>query len=77
MPRSKKMAKRPLSKKEMAKQGGKELPDREAMSVIQPPGGDPIQKQHEILSKYNKAAASMDVKPEDLAVVPMVYPFAK
>ncbi len=41
-----------------------------------PPGGDAAQKQHEILSKYNKAATTQ-VKPEDLAVVPMVYPFAK
>ena len=51
--------------------------DPHVIDILVPPGGDPIQKQHEILSKYNKAAASMDVKPEDLAVVPMVYPFAK
>ena len=39
-------------------------------------GPDPVKAQHEILSKYNKAATTT-VKPEDLAVVPMVYPCAK
>ena len=46
------------------------------MDILVPPGGDPVQKQHEILSKFNKAAKT-DIKPEDLAVVPMVYPCAK
>ena len=50
--------------------------DPHVLDILVPPGGDPVKKQHEILSKYNKAATT-DVKPEDLAVVPMVYPFAK
>ena len=50
--------------------------DPHVMDILVPPDGDPVKKQHEILSKYNKAATT-DVKPEDLAVVPMVYPFAK
>lgn len=50
--------------------------DPHVMDIIVPPDGDPAKKQHEILSKYNKAATT-DVKPEDLAVVPMVYPCAK
>ncbi len=50
--------------------------DPQVMDIIVPPDGDPVKKQHEILSKYNKAATT-DVKPEDLAVVPMVYPCAK
>lgn len=50
--------------------------DPHVIDILVPPGGDPIQKQHEILSKYNKNATT-DVKPEDLAVVPMVYPNAK
>ncbi len=50
--------------------------DPQVMDIIVPPGGDPVKKQHEILSKYNKAATTV-VKPEDLAVVPMVYPCAK
>ncbi|MFN2546150.1 MAG: glucodextranase DOMON-like domain-containing protein [Myxococcales bacterium] len=50
--------------------------DPHVIDIIVPTGGDPVQKQHEILSKYNKAATT-DVKPADLAVVPMVYPCAK
>jgi carbohydrate-binding DOMON domain-containing protein len=50
--------------------------DPHVIDILVPPGGDPAQKQHEILSKYNKAATTT-VKPEDLAVVPMIYPFAK
>jgi hypothetical protein len=46
------------------------------MDIIVPPNGDPVKKQYEILSKYNKAATT-EIKPEDLAVVPMVYPCAK
>ena len=46
------------------------------LDILVPAGGDPVKKQHEILSKYNKAATN-DVKPDDLAVVPMVYPGAK
>jgi hypothetical protein len=49
--------------------------DPHVMDILVPPGGDPVKRQHEILSKYNKAA--QEPKPEDLAVVPMVYPFAK
>ncbi len=49
--------------------------DPQVMDILVPPGGDPIAKQHEILSRYNKAAR--EPKPEDLAVVPMVYPLAK
>jgi len=40
------------------------------------PGADPVKAQHEALGKFNKAATTA-VKPEDLAVVPMVYPCAK
>ena len=50
--------------------------DPHVMDILVPPGGDAAKKQHAILGKYNKAAAR-DVKPEDLVVVPMVYPFAK
>jgi hypothetical protein len=50
--------------------------DPHVIDIIVPPGGDAVKKQHEILSKYNKAATTV-VKPEDLAVVPMVYPCAK
>jgi carbohydrate-binding DOMON domain-containing protein len=50
--------------------------DPHVIDILVPPDGDAAQKQHEILSKYNKAATT-DVKPSDLAVVPMVYPFAK
>ena len=50
--------------------------DPHVMDIIVPPDGDPAKKQHEILSKYNKAVTT-EVKPEDLAVVPMVYPCAK
>jgi hypothetical protein len=50
--------------------------DPHVIDILVPPGGDPVKKQHEILSKYNKAATT-DVKFEDLAVVPMVYPCAK
>ena len=49
--------------------------DPQVMDILVPAGGDPVAKQHEILSKYNKAAT--EPKPEDLAVVPMVYPCAK
>ena len=50
--------------------------DPHAVDILVPPGGDPAAKQHEILSKYNKAATT-EVKPEDLAQVPMVYPCGK
>lgn len=50
--------------------------DPHVLDILVPPGGDPVAKQHEILSKYNKAATT-SVKPEDLAVVPMVYPVSK
>jgi carbohydrate-binding DOMON domain-containing protein len=46
--------------------------DPHVMDILVPPGGDPAKRQHEILSKYNKAAT--EPKPDDLAVVPMVYP---
>ena len=47
--------------------------DPHVLDILVPQGGDPVAKQHEILSKYNKNATT-DVKPEDLAVLPMVYP---
>ena len=50
--------------------------DPHVIDILVPPNGDPVKKQYEILSKYNKTATT-NVKPEDLAVVPMVYPFAK
>ena len=50
--------------------------DPHVIDILVPPGGDPVKKQHELLSKYNKAATT-DVKPADLAIVPMVYPCAK
>ena len=46
--------------------------DPHVLDILVPPGQD----QHAILSKYNKNATT-EVKPEDLAVVPMVYPNAK
>ena len=49
--------------------------DPQVLDLLVPAGGDPVKKQHELLSKYNKAAT--EPKPEDLAVVPMVYPNAK
>ena len=49
--------------------------DPQVLDLLVPAGGDPAKKQHELLSKYNKAAT--EPKPEDLAVVPMVYPNAK
>jgi hypothetical protein len=48
--------------------------DPHVLDILVPPGSDPVKSQHELLSKFNKAAT--DPKPEDLAVVPMVYPFA-
>jgi hypothetical protein len=50
--------------------------DPHVMDIIVPPNGDPVAKQHEILSRYNKEATTT-VAPEDLAVVPMVYPYAR
>lgn len=50
--------------------------DPHVMDLLVPPDGDAKAKQHELLSKFNKAATT-DVKPEELAVVPMVYPCAK
>ncbi len=50
--------------------------DPQVMDLLVPPDGDAKAKQHELLSKFNKAATT-EVKPEDLAVVPMVYPCAK
>jgi len=47
--------------------------DPHVIDILVPAGGDAKAKQHEILSKYNKAATET-VKPEDRAVVPMVYP---
>jgi carbohydrate-binding DOMON domain-containing protein len=48
--------------------------DPQVMDILVPPGGDPTAKQHEILGKWKKDAT--DPKPEDLVVVPMVYPGA-
>src|SRR5438270_2290641 len=39
--------------------------DPHVIDIIVPPGGDPAPEQHEILSRYNKAATT-DVKPADL-----------
>jgi len=50
--------------------------DPQVMDILVPPDGDAKAKQHGLLSKFNKAATT-EVKPEDLAVVPMVYPCAK
>jgi carbohydrate-binding DOMON domain-containing protein len=50
--------------------------DPHVIDLLVPPGGDPAKTQYELLGKYNKAATT-SVKPEDLAVVPMVYPCAK
>ena len=46
--------------------------DPHVMDILVPPDGDPAKKQYEILSKYKKD--TQEPKPEDLAVVPMVYP---
>jgi len=48
--------------------------DPQVMDILVPPDGDPAKKQYEILSKYNHN--TKEPKPEDLAVVPMVYPQA-
>ena len=48
--------------------------DPHVMDILVPPDGDATKKQYEILSKYKKD--TKDPKPEDLAVVPMVYPHA-
>jgi carbohydrate-binding DOMON domain-containing protein len=48
--------------------------DPHVMDILVPSGGDPAKKQYEILSKYNHN--TKEPKPEDLAVVPMVYPNA-
>ncbi len=48
--------------------------DPHVMDILVPPDGDPVKKQHEILSKWKKDVT--DPKPEDLVVVPMVYPGA-
>ena len=50
--------------------------DPHVIDMFVPPEGDAAKKQHEILSKYNQKATD-EVKPADLAVVPMVYPLAK
>ncbi len=49
--------------------------DPHVLDLIVPGGGDAAKKQYELLSKYNKTTT--EPKPEDLAVVPMVYPCAK
>ena len=46
--------------------------DPHVMDILIPPYGDAAKKQYEILSKYKKD--TKEPKPEDLAVVPMVYP---
>jgi len=50
--------------------------DPHVLDMLAPPEGDAAKKQHEILSKFNKSATT-EVKPADLAQVPMVYPYAK
>lgn len=49
--------------------------DPHVLDLLVPPGDDPAGRQHELLSRYAKAAT--EPKPEDLAVVPMVYPAAR
>jgi len=49
--------------------------DPQVIDILVPPGGDAKAKQHEILSKWKKDVT--EPKPEDLVVVPMVYPGAK
>jgi len=49
--------------------------DPHVIDLLVPPGGDPVKRQHELLAKYARAAT--EPKPEDLAVVPMVYPGAR
>lgn len=49
--------------------------DPQVLDMLVPPGSDAAKAQYDLLSKYNKNATT-DVKPEDLAVVPMVYPFS-
>jgi carbohydrate-binding DOMON domain-containing protein len=46
--------------------------DPHVMDILVPPDGDAAKKQYEILSKWKKD--TKEPKPEDLAVVPMVYP---
>ncbi|RPH71209.1 MAG: hypothetical protein EHM78_08350 [Myxococcaceae bacterium] len=46
--------------------------DPHVMDILVPPDGDAAKKQYEILSKFKKD--TKEPKPEDLAVVPMVYP---
>jgi len=50
--------------------------DPHVMDLLVPPDGDAAAKQHELLSRFDKGATT-DVKPEQLAVVPMVYPCAR
>jgi carbohydrate-binding DOMON domain-containing protein len=54
--------------------------DPHVMDILVPPDGDPAKKQYEILGKYNHntkcSLGAEPCKPEDLAVVPMVYPHA-
>ena len=49
--------------------------DPHVMDILVPPGGDAKAKQHELLEKWKKDVT--EPKPEDLVVVPMVYPGAK
>jgi carbohydrate-binding DOMON domain-containing protein len=46
--------------------------DPQVMDLLVPPDGDAKKKQHEILGKWKRDVT--DPKPEDLVVVPMVYP---
>ena len=46
--------------------------DPHVMDILVPPDGDAAKKQYEMLSKFKKD--TKEPKPEDLAVVPMVYP---
>ncbi len=47
--------------------------DPHVLDILVPGGGDQVARQHEILSKYNKEGGEA-ARPEERAVVPMVYP---
>jgi C-terminal binding-module, SLH-like, of glucodextranase len=50
--------------------------DPHVIDILVPPGRDAAKEQHHLLSRFKRAITS-DVKLDDLAVVPMVYPFAR
>lgn len=50
--------------------------DPHVLDLLVPPDGNAKARQHDLLSKFNRGATT-EVKPEELAVVPMVYPCVK